>query len=100
MKKHLLSLAAALLAATLALPAAAECYADYRASRRGGSGLELQYGVIELPDSACASTSAASSQIRQRISSDGWELLDVMSIFGSDGLSSRRGRAGDYFLRY
>ncbi len=92
MKKLILTLA--LLAAT---PAGASCYADYKAKQ--DNPLRLHYGVIELPDSAC-SQGAAKTQISQRISADGWQLLNILSIFQSDGLEERKDSAGQYFLRY
>jgi len=92
MKKLILTLA--LLAAT---PAGASCYADYKAKQ--DNPLRLHYGVIELPDSAC-SKGAAKLQISQRISVDGWQLLNILSIFQSNGLEKRKNSAGQYFLRY
>ena len=92
MKKLILTLA--LLAAT---PAGASCYADYKAKQ--DNPLRLHYGVIELPDSAC-SRGAAQNQIAQRISADGWQLLNILSIFQADGLEERKDSAGQYFLRY
>jgi hypothetical protein len=92
------------LIATLALmlltvaPVQAACYADYKAKQ--DNPLRLHYGVIELPDSACGSTSAAASEISRRIARDGWTLLNVMGIFGQDGLAGRRASAGPYYLRY
>jgi len=92
MKKLILTLA--LLAAN---PAGASCYADYKAKQ--DNPLRLHYGVIELPDSAC-SRGAAKNQISQRISVDGWQLLNILSIFQADGLEERKDSAGQYFLRY
>lgn len=89
-------LLAALLAA-LAGPAAAACYADYRAQKANPFG--LHYGVIEIPDSAC-STGAAGPVIAGRIAADGWELLQVISVFDESGLDARRADAGAYFLRF
>ena len=88
---------ALILALMAAAPASASCYADYKAKR--DNPLRLHYGVIELPDSAC-SPSAAKNQIAQRISADGWKLLNVLSIFQNDGLKERKASAGQYFLRY
>jgi hypothetical protein len=31
---------------------------------------------------------------------DGWQLLEVESVFGPEGLDDRRESAGDFFLRY
>jgi hypothetical protein len=38
-------------------PAAAACYADYRAQKT--NPLDLHYGVIQLPDDACSVGAAA-----------------------------------------
>lgn len=92
MKK--LTLILALLATS---PASASCYADYKAKQ--DDPLRLHYGVIELPDSAC-DRDAAKKQIRQRIDADGWQLLNVLSIFQAGGLEERKDSAGQYFLRY
>jgi hypothetical protein len=81
----------------LALPAQAACYADYKAKR--DRPLQLHYGVIELPDAACTPATAR-SEISRRIGGDGWKLLNVLGIFGADGLNARRSDAGAYFLRY
>ena len=88
---------ALIMALMAAAPASASCYADYKAKR--DNPLRLHYGVIELPDSAC-SPDAAKNQIAQRISADGWKLLNILSIFQNDGLEERKASAGQYFLRY
>ncbi|SMX46397.1 hypothetical protein [Actibacterium lipolyticum] len=84
--------------ALLAAPASAACYADYKAKQN--DPLRLHYGVIELPDKACGARSDAAGVIERRIASDGWKLLNVMSIFGQDGLAERKESAGKFFLRY
>jgi len=78
--------------------AQAACFADYKAKRDGP--LQLHYGVIELPDAACGSTAAAAEETRRRVASGGWELLNVVSIFGADGLDQRRESAGQFYLRF
>lgn len=83
--------------AIVAGPAAAACYADYRA--RTEDPLRLHYGVIEVPDGAC-SVSGAAPIIAQRIAAEGWQLLQVISVFDESGLDARRSDAGAYFLRY
>jgi len=88
----------AVLTAVLALPGHAACYADYKAKRDGP--LKLHYGVIELPDDACSSKAKAARVAAGRVAAGGWTLLTVVSTFGSDGLSERRDRAGDFYLRY
>jgi len=97
MKQHLLiaALAAALLA--LSPPAqAAECYADYKAKQ--DNPLRLHYGVIQL--SGPCQKKAARNEIQARIASDGWKLLNVLSVFGPEGLQQRRANAGSYYLRF
>ena len=94
---HLIPAAICALVLTAA-PAAAACYADYKAKR--GNPLQLHYGVIELPDSACGSPGAAAPQVAARIARDGWDLLNVVSVFGSDGLNQRKESAGAYYLKY
>jgi hypothetical protein len=89
---------AVILALAAALPAQAACYADYKAKR--DNPLRLQYGVMELPDSACGDRSAAEPEVRARLAANGWELLNVVGIFGEDGLEQRRDSAGDFFLRF
>ena len=97
MHPALTALTLAALLVGLTGPAMAACYADYRAQRDTPFG--LHYGVIEIPDTAC-STSAAAAVISQRIARDGWQLLQVISVFDDSGLQQRRSDAGTYFLRF
>lgn len=90
-------LAAAIMIAT-ALPAAAQCYADYKAKR--DNPLRLQYGVVQLPNSACGDRRAAAAYLAPRLERDNWIFLQIMSTFGPEGLADRRDRAGQFFLRY
>ncbi|TMV84653.1 hypothetical protein FGG78_21535 [Thioclava sp. BHET1] len=98
MSATIFPLIALMLSLGLASPAAASCYADYKAKK--GNPLQLQYGVIELPDAACASPAAARPVIAKRIGKGGWTLLTVLSIFGPDGLAQRKASAGANYLRY
>lgn len=77
--------------------ASAECYADYKAKQ--DSPLRLHYGVAQLSDANC-SKGAAETELRGRLASAGWTLLNVITIFGPEGLSERQASAGDYFLRF
>jgi hypothetical protein len=86
------------LAAVLALPASAECYADYKAKQ--DNPLRLSYGVIQLSDASCADKAAAKREIAGRIAAGGWQLLNLMSVFGPEGLAQRKDSAGEFFLRY
>lgn len=87
-----------LCATTLAVePAAAACYADYKAKR--GRPLELHYGVIEIPERAC-NAQAAARVVQRRIRGDGWQLLNVVSVFRDGGLAKRRSSAGAFYLKY
>lgn len=75
--------------------AAAECYADYKAKQ--DSPLRLHYGVIQV--SAC-SAGQATAEVSARLQAAGWTLLNVMSVFGPEGLQERKADAGPYYLRF
>lgn len=77
--------------------AQAECYADYKAKQ--DSPLRLHYGVIALPDSACSAKDAA-AVIAPRLAQRGWTLLNVVSVFGPEGLAERKASAGAYYLTF
>lgn len=97
MKQHLLTAAAAAALLALSTPAeAAECYADYKAKQ--DDPLRLHYGVIQL--SGACQKQAARSEIQARIASDGWKLLNVLTVFGPEGLQERKANAGPYYLRF
>lgn len=89
-----LTLAVALVAG-FALPATAECYADYKAKQ--DDPLRLHYGVAQV--SAC-DAGGAEAELAPRLAADGWTLLTVLSTFGPEGLDERKDSAGAYFLRY
>ncbi len=74
----------------------AACYADYKAKR--DNPLRLHYGVAEVRGDC--SVGAAQNELESRLSRDGWQLLNVLAVFDDDGLDSRKGEAGEYFLRY
>lgn len=93
------ALALALTLGLAAQPAAAACYADYKAKQEGDA-LRLHYGVAELPDAACTSPAAAERVLAPRLAAAGWTLLNILSTFGPEGLDSRRDNAGQYFLRF
>ena len=93
--KRLITSAA--LALALAGPAAAECYADYKAKR--DEPLQLHYGAAQVSDANC-SPGAAEGELAPRLAGDGWTLLNVLSTFGPEGLEERKASAGDFFLRY
>lgn len=82
----------------LALPAQAACFADYKAKK--DNPLQLHYGVIQIPESACGNKSRAASVIQRRLAKGGWTLLTVLGTFDESGLSGRQASAGAYYLRY
>jgi hypothetical protein len=81
----------------VASPAAAECYADYKAKQ--DDPLRLHYGVAQVSDGNC-SPGGAEGELAPRLAGDGWTLLNVLSTFGPEGLDERKASAGAYFLRY
>ena len=80
-----------------AAPAQAECFADYKAKQ--DNPLRLHYGVAAVPDTACSKKTAA-QVLAPRLARDGWQLLNIVSVFGPEGLAERKASAGHYFLRY
>ena len=76
--------------------AQANCYADYKAKQ--DNPLQLQYGVAEVFGDC--SVDGARAELDPRLTSNGWQLLEVISVFDDAGLDERRSSAGDYFLRY
>ena len=97
MTRPILSLMIAVAFAALASPASAACYADYKAKR--DTPLRLHYGVAEIDDDRCDKR-AARAELEPRLARDGWTLLNVLSVFGEDGLEERKKSAGPNFLRY
>jgi uncharacterized membrane protein len=96
MKRLAPFLTAFALSALLAGPAAAACFADYKAKQ--DAPLRLHYGVIELRGPC--DKAAAAGEIASRIAGDGWQLLNVVSVFDESGLDERRQSAGQYYLRF
>lgn len=81
----------------VAAPAAAQtCYADYKAKQ--DDPLRLHYGIAQI--SGPCTLPAARTELEPRLASDGWVLLNVVSVFGPEGLDGRRANAGAYYLRY
>ncbi len=76
--------------------AQAACYADYKAKQ--DNPLRLHYGVAEVRGDC--TTSNAQSQLAGRLSSAGWELLNIVSVFDDGQLDSKKDSAGEYFLRF
>ncbi|MFV0492082.1 MAG: hypothetical protein ACK5M4_09705 [Pseudorhodobacter sp.] len=77
--------------------AKAECFADYKAKQ--DNPLRLHYGVADIPDSACSSGAAAQA-LAPRLAAGGWTLLNVISVFGPEGLEERKASAGNFFRRF
>ena len=87
---------AACLSALTAPAFAEQCFADYKAKK--DDPLRLPYGVAELYQGC--SKKSAKSEIKTRISPDGWKLLNVLSVFGPEGLAGKEASAGQFYLRY
>ena len=96
--KQIIAISLAALALTLAAPvqARAECYADYKAKQ--DDPLRLHYGVAQVRG-ACSAASVK-AELQGRLAAEGWILLNVLSVFGAEGLDERKDSAGQYFLRY
>lgn len=96
MRKTLLSLLCAALVAGAVPAAAAGCYADYKAKR--DNPLRLHYGVAQI-NGACDAGSAR-SELSDRLAAKGWTLLNILSVFGEEGLDQRKDSAGPNYLRF
>jgi hypothetical protein len=96
MKTSVLPLAFTLILAASGAWAQEPCYADYKASQ--DDPLQLQYGVAEVLGEC--TVLAAEEELRPKLATDGWQLLEVMTTFGESGLEEKRESAGEYFLRY
>ena len=96
MKHILLSLALSALPVLAASAAQADCYADYKAKQ--DSPLRLHYGVAQI-NGAC-NAGAARAELKQRLAAQGWTLLNVLSVFGEEGLAQRKESAGSNYLRF
>ena len=96
--KHMLLIPLLALALTAGAPQvqAADCYADYKAKQ--DNPLKLHYGVIQL--SGPCDQGQAGQEVAARLASVGWTLLNVISVFGPEGLQQRKANAGSYFLRF
>jgi hypothetical protein len=94
MKRLITSVAFALV---FAGPAAAECYADYKAKR--DEPLQIHYGVAQVSDANC-SIGGAETELSARLAEAGFILLRVLSVFGPEGLEERKASAHPNFLRY
>ncbi|WP_424831681.1 hypothetical protein [Ruegeria sp.] len=95
MKKLLSSLAIAALISLGDAAAAADCYADYKAKQ--DNPLRLHYGVMQVPS---CNKGQAKKEVAQRLKGSGWTLLNVMSVFGPEGLDQRKANAGKFYLRF
>ena len=88
----------ATLAILLALPASADCFADYKAKQDNPT--RFAYGVSQVSDAACGKPRRAFDELTPRLSAGGWTLLKILSSFGPEGLNERKSSAGDFYLRY
>lgn len=79
-------------------PVQATCYADYKAKR--DNPLRLHYGVVQVSDAACNDRTRAASEARARVEANGWSFLNLVSVFGEEGLAGRKKSAGEYYLRF
>ena len=75
---------------------AAECYADYKAKQ--DNPLRLHYGVAQI--SGACEPASAETELTPRLAAEGWTLLNVLSVFGDEGLDQRKDSAGTFYLRF
>lgn len=83
-------------AALMGSMAQAACYADYKAKQ--DNPLRLHYGVVQI--SGPCNAGSAQAEIAARLGGSGWTLLNVISVFGPEGLAERKASAGPFFLAF
>ena len=91
------SLPLAALFAALALPASADCFAEYKAKR--DDPLRLHYGIMALP-APCPDRRAAAGALAPRLAAAGWTLLDVVALSTTQPTDEMQANAGQHYLRY
>ncbi len=97
MRHALLILALALAVAVPPASAGADnCFADYKAKR--DNPLRLHYGVMQLQGEC--TRAAAQAEVAARLARAGWTLLNVISVFGPEGLKGKKANAGKFYLRF
>jgi hypothetical protein len=74
----------------------AACFADYKAKQV--DPLRLHYGVAEVKGSCTPSDARA--ELSGRLASQGWTLLNILSVFDESGLAQRKDSAGSNYLRF
>ncbi len=95
--RKIFTLFALCLALAAPAPALAQtCYADYKAKQN--KPLRLHYGVMQL-NGPCRKKPAR-AEVSARLAAQGWTLLNVLSVFGPEGLDQRRANAGAYYLSF
>lgn len=92
--KTRLHIIVALAVLALASPVSAQCFADFKARHTATTELRLQYGIIELPASACGSLQAAWRYAEPVIARSGWTLRQIESIFDASEFQRRSANAG------
>lgn len=96
MKQTSFFVALALVAASVLPVHAAGCYADYKAKQ--DNPLRLHYGVAQINGSCDAGSAAA--ELAPRLAGQGWQLLNILSVFDEGGLDQRKDSAGQNYLRF
>lgn len=96
MKHAVISIALAALVMAPGIAMAETCYADYKAKQ--DNPLRLHYGIVQLIGPC--KKGAAKSELSARLEQNGWKLLNVLSVFGPEGLQQRKANAGSYYLRF
>ena len=79
-------------------PVSAACFADYKAKKE--NPLKLHYGVMQVDAKPCQMSKAIRNTVKNRLSSGGWTLLKVRSVFDEGNLEAKKRDAGAYFLRF
>lgn len=77
--------------------AQAACFAHYKAKQE--DPLKLHYGIAQIADAACT-PDAAKSILENRLSGQGWTLLNIVKVSPNAPTPQEQANAGEYFFRF
>ena len=94
--KPMMTVLALLGALTLATPATAACFVEYKAKQ--DDPLRLHYGILEISTTSCPGNAQALAAAR--LQNGGWTLLTVLGLSTDTPSAQQRANAGENYLRF
>lgn len=84
--------------ACLALPAHADCYAEYKAKK--DDPLRLHYGILLIEADICPDPKEAEVIVQDRLADTQWTLLNVIGLSKAAPSKEQESNAGTFYLRF